>query len=179
VSGVGVPQISAVADAAKVCTNHDVPVIADGGIRFSGDITKALAAGANSVMIGSMFAGFNESPGDIIYHNGRAYKAYRGMGSLGAMAKGSSERYRQAGSEKGKKFVPEGVEGRVPYKGELSEYVQQLIGGLRAGMGYCGALTIKDLQQATFIRISSASVSESHPHGISITKEAPNYSPGV
>lgn len=179
VSGVGVPQISAVADVAKVCDNHDVPVIADGGIRFSGDITKALAAGANSVMIGSMFAGFNESPGDIIYHNGRAYKAYRGMGSLGAMAKGSSERYRQAGSEKGKKFVPEGVEGRVPYKGELSEYVQQLIGGLRAGMGYCGALTIKDLQQATFIRISSASVSESHPHGISITKEAPNYSPGV
>ena len=179
VSGVGVPQISAVADAAQVGRKMGVPIIADGGVRFSGDITKALAAGASSVMVGSMFAGFNESPGDIIHHNGRAYKAYRGMGSLGAMAKGSSERYRQAGAEQGKKLVPEGVEGRVPYKGGLSDYVQQLIGGLRAGMGYCGSLTINQLQHATFIRISPASVSESHPHGISITKEAPNYSRGV
>ena len=179
VSGVGVPQISAIMDVAEVCDEHDVPLIADGGIRFSGDITKALAAGADSVMIGSMFAGFNESPGEVIHHNGRAYKTYRGMGSLGAMAEGSSERYRQAGPEKGKKLVPEGVEGRVPYKGELSEFVGQLVGGLQAGMGYCGAGTLMKLKAAEFIKISPASMSESHPHGINITKEAPNYSPGA
>ncbi|MDB4490192.1 IMP dehydrogenase [bacterium] len=179
VSGVGVPQITAIMDVADVCDEHEVPLIADGGIRFSGDITKALAAGADSVMIGSMFAGFNESPGEVIHHNGRAYKAYRGMGSLGAMAKGSSERYRQAGADKGKKLVPEGVEGRVPYKGELNQFVGQLVGGLQAGMGYCGAETLMKLKTAEFIKISSASMNESHPHGINITKEAPNYSPGV
>jgi IMP dehydrogenase len=179
VSGVGVPQITAIVDVADVCDEHDVPLIADGGIRFSGDITKALAAGADSVMIGSMFAGFNESPGEVIHHNGRAYKSYRGMGSLGAMAKGSSERYRQAGAAKGRKLVPEGVEGRVPYKGDLSQFVGQLVGGLQAGMGYCGAETLLKLKTAEFIKISPASMNESHPHDINITKEAPNYSPGV
>lgn len=177
VSGVGVPQVTAIANAASVCEPAGVPVIADGGIRYSGDITKALAAGAHCVMIGGLFAGLAESPGQIILYQGRTFKAYRGMGSLGAMAKGSSERYRQ-GSPSGGKFVPEGVEGRVPFKGALADFVYQLVGGLRAGMGYCGTRTIEELRRdAQFIQVSAASVRESHPHDIAITQEAPNYSP--
>ena len=177
VSGIGVPQVTAIANAASVCEEAGVPVIADGGIRFSGDITKALAAGAYCVMIGGLFAGLAESPGQTILYQGRTFKAYRGMGSLGAMAKGSSERYRQ-GSSSGGKFVPEGVEGRVPFRGSLGEFVFQLVGGLRAGMGYCGTRTIEELRRdAQFIQVSAASVRESHPHDIAITQEAPNYSP--
>jgi IMP dehydrogenase len=179
ISGVGVPQITAIYHAAKVAADAGVPVIADGGIRFSGDITKAIAAGAHCVMIGGLFAGLAESPGKVILYQGRTFKAYRGMGSLGAMVKGSSERYRQASerTESGK-LVPEGVEGRVPFKGPLSEYVYQLVGGLRAGMGYCGARTIEQLRtEARFIKVSAASVRESHPHDIAITQESPNYSP--
>ncbi len=176
VSGIGVPQISAVYEAAKVADKNDIPIIADGGIRYSGDITKAIAAGASCAMIGGLFAGLTESPGDLILYHGRSFKVYRGMGSLGAMAKGSSERYRQSGSGTGK-FVPEGVEGRVPFKGALSDFVYQLVGGLRAGMGYCGTATIEELRKdARFIQVSSASVRESHPHDIAITQEAPNYS---
>ena len=176
VSGIGVPQISAVYEAAKVADEHDIPVIADGGIRYSGDITKAIAAGASCVMIGGLFAGLTESPGDMILYHGRSFKVYRGMGSIGAMAKGSSERYRQSASGTGK-FVPEGVEGRVPFKGALSDFVYQLVGGLRAGMGYCGTSTIEELRtDARFIQVSPASVRESHPHDIAITQEAPNYS---
>jgi len=185
VSGVGVPQMSAIANVAKGLAGTGVPLIADGGIRYSGDITKALAGGAYAVMIGGLFAGLAESPGDTIIYRGRSFKTYRGMGSIGAMAKGSHERYRQEpgprGSEAkaapGQKLVPEGVEGRVPYKGPLSEYVFQLVGGLRAGMGYCGARTIEDLRtRARFIQVTGASVQESHPHDIVITQEAPNYS---
>ncbi len=176
VSGIGVPQISAVHGAAKVADEHDIPVIADGGIRYSGDITKAIAAGASCVMIGGLFAGLTESPGDMILFHGRSFKVYRGMGSIGAMAKGSSERYRQSASGTGK-FVPEGVEGRVPFKGALSDFVYQLVGGLRAGMGYCGTRTIEELRRdARFIQVSPASVRESHPHDIAITQESPNYS---
>jgi IMP dehydrogenase len=154
-------------------------VIADGGIRFSGDITKAIAAGANAVMIGGLFAGLEESPGRTILYQGRTFKVYRGMGSLGAMVKGSSERYRQGDVDADNgKLVPEGVEGRVPFKGPLSDFVYQLVGGLRAGMGYCGTPTIDDLRKdAQFIQVSAASVRESHPHDIAITQEAPNYSP--
>ena len=178
VSGVGVPQITAIHNAATAAQEFGVPIIADGGIRFSGDITKSLAAGANAVMIGGLFAGLAESPGQIILYQGRTFKTYRGMGSLGAMAKGSSERYRQPGAEGGRKFVPEGVEGRVPFKGALSDFVYQLIGGLRAGMGYCGTRTIEELRtDARFIQVSAASVRESHPHDIAITQESPNYSP--
>jgi IMP dehydrogenase len=173
VSGVGVPQVTAISNAAK---GVGVPVIADGGIRYSGDITKAIAAGANSVMIGGLFAGVAESPGQTILYKGRSFKAYRGMGSLGAMASGSGDRYNQAG-EPNSKLVPEGVEGRVPYKGPLGPFVQQMVGGLRAGMGYCGARTIEELRTRTrFIQVSAASVQESHPHDIFITQEAPNYS---
>jgi IMP dehydrogenase len=173
VSGVGVPQVTAIANAAK---GVGVPVIADGGVRYSGDITKAIAAGANSVMIGGLFAGVAESPGQTILYKGRSFKAYRGMGSLGAMASGSGERYNQGG-EPNSKLVPEGVEGRVPYKGLLGPFVQQMVGGLRAGMGYCGARTIEELRTRTrFIQVSAASVQESHPHDIFITQEAPNYS---
>ena len=176
VSGIGVPQVSAVYEAACVADEHDIPVIADGGIRYSGDVTKAIAAGASCVMIGGLFAGLAESPGDMILYQGRSFKVYRGMGSLGAMVKGSSERYRQASSGPGK-FVPEGVEGRVPFKGALSDFVYQLVGGLRAGMGYCGTQTIEQLRKdANFIQVSPASVRESHPHDIAITQEAPNYS---
>jgi IMP dehydrogenase len=188
VSGVGVPQITAIHQAAKAAAGR-VPIIADGGIRYSGDITKALAAGAHSVMIGGLFAGLAESPGETIIYRGRSFKTYRGMGSLGAMAKGSHERYRQeagaarhsAAKEDGnvatQKLVPEGVEGRVPYKGPLADYVFQLVGGLRAGMGYCGARTIDELRtKARFIQVTGASVQESHPHDIVITQEAPNYS---
>jgi IMP dehydrogenase len=177
VSGVGVPQITAIARAAKALEGSGVPVIADGGIRYSGDITKALAAGANVVMLGGLFAGLEESPGEVIIHQGRTFKKYRGMGSIGAMVHGSSERYRQGREVVPEKLVPEGVEGRVAYKGQLGPFVYQLVGGLRAGMGYCGAQTIDDLQKkARFIRISQASGKENHPHDIVVTQEAPNYS---
>ena len=175
VSGIGVPQITAIYEATKVADKHNIPVIADGGIRYSGDVTKAIAAGASCVMIGGLFAGLAESPGETILYQGRTFKVYRGMGSMGAMAKGSSERYRQSGGPG--KLVPEGVEGRVPFKGALSDFVYQLVGGLRAGMGYCGTQTIDQLRtDARFIQVSAASVRESHPHDIAITQEAPNYS---
>ncbi|MBA7485943.1 Inosine-5'-monophosphate dehydrogenase [subsurface metagenome] len=177
ISGVGVPQISAIINCSKVADKHNIPVIADGGIRQSGDITKAIAAGASSVMIGSLFAGLKESPGQLVIYKGRQFKEYRGMGSLGAMVKGSAERYGQKKTTETSKLVPEGVEGRVPYRGNLSDFVYQLVGGLRAGMGYCGARSIEQLRKdSRFTRISAASVSESHPHDIQITKEAPNYS---
>ncbi|MCL4112869.1 UNVERIFIED_CONTAM: hypothetical protein GTU68_024991 [Idotea baltica] len=179
ISGIGVPQLTAIASAAKALAGTGVPVIADGGIRFSGDITKAIAAGASTVMIGGLLAGVDESPGEMILYQGRSFKRYRGMGSLGAMVKGSSERYRQ-GKTDGKdnsKLVPEGVEGRVPYKGALQPLVYQLMGGLRSGMGYVGVGTIQDLRtKSRFIQISAASVRENHPHDIAITQEAPNYS---
>ncbi len=177
ISGVGVPQITAVYEAAQAIKGTDTTLIADGGIRYSGDITKAIAAGANAVMIGGLLAGLDESPGDRVLYQGRTYKSYRGMGSLGAMVHGSSERYRQPGQENNKgKLVPEGVEGRVPYKGSLSPFLYQLVGGLRAGMGYCGAKTIDELRtEARFIQITAASVRENHPHDIAITQEAPNY----
>lgn len=179
ISGVGVPQVSAIMDAVAEAEKDGKPVIADGGIRFSGDITKALAAGAQTVMIGSLFAGLKESPGKMILYQGRTFKSYRGMGSMGAMVKGSSDRYRQKGTEAGK-LVPEGVEGRVPFKGPLSEYVYQLVGGLRAGMGYIGTRTIQELgRDARFTQVSAATVRENHPHDIAITQEAPNYSPDV
>jgi len=179
ISGVGVPQLTAVTNALQGVGNSGVPIIADGGIRFSGDITKALAAGASTVMLGGLLAGMDESPGELILYQGRTFKRYRGMGSLGAMVKGSSERYRQGGKDSGKdggkKLVPEGVEGRVPHKGPLNSFLYQLMGGLRAGMGYLGARTIPELRNARFIQISAASVRENHPHDISITQEAPNY----
>jgi IMP dehydrogenase len=178
ISGVGVPQISAVWEAAQEAAAADVPVIADGGIRYSGDMTKAIAAGAHCCMIGGLLAGVAESPGQTVLYQGRTFKSYRGMGSLGAMVKGSSERYRQKATGRGSdKLVPEGVEGRVPFKGPLSTFVYQLVGGLRAGMGYCGTPTIEDLRRdARFIQVSAASVREGHPHDIVITQEAPNYS---
>ncbi len=179
ISGVGVPQITAIYRAARAAEKAGVSIIADGGIRYSGDITKAIAAGAHAVMIGGLFAGLAESPGQLILYQGRTFKAYRGMGSLGAMVHGSGERYRQ-GPQPGEtgKLVPEGVEGRVPFKGALSDFVYQLVGGLRAGMGYCGARTIEELRkEARFIQVSPASVRESHPHDVTITQEAPNYSP--
>ena len=177
ISGVGVPQVSAIMNCAEVAQKHNIPVIADGGIRQSGDIAKAIAAGASSVMIGSLFAGLKESPGQLVIYKGRQFKEYRGMGSLGAMVKGSAERYGQSSSTEARKLVPEGVEGRVPYRGTLGDFVYQLVGGLRAGMGYCGARNIEELRKnSRFVRISAASVSESHPHDIQITKEAPNYS---
>lgn len=176
ISGVGVPQISAIMDCALVADKYNIPVIADGGIKQSGDITKAIAAGASSVMLGALFAGLKESPGQLVIYKGRQFKEYRGMGSLGAMVKGSAERYGQKSSVAKEKLVPEGVEGRVPYRGMLSDFVYQLVGGLRAGMGYCGTPTIEELRKnGKFVRVSSASVSESHPHDIQITKEAPNY----
>jgi len=177
ISGVGVPQVSAIMNCAEVAQKHNIPVIADGGIRQSGDIAKAIAAGASSVMIGSLFAGLKESPGQLVIYKGRQFKEYRGMGSLGAMVKGSAERYGQSSSTEASKLVPEGVEGRVPYRGTLGDFVYQLVGGLRAGMGYCGARNIEELRKTSrFVRISAASVNESHPHDIQITKEAPNYS---
>ncbi|MCL2347419.1 MAG: IMP dehydrogenase [Planctomycetaceae bacterium] len=178
VSGVGVPQITAVHRAATVAKDTDVSIIADGGIRYSGDITKAIAAGAHVVMLGGLLAGLDESPGDLILYQGRTFKAYRGMGSMGAMVKGSSERYRHGKNAHPDKLVPEGVEGRVHYRGPLGAYVYQLIGGLRAGMGYCGTQSVDELRaKARFIRVSAAGVREGHPHDISITQEAPNYSP--
>lgn len=175
VAGVGVPQITAIFNACSVADDAGVPVISDGGIRHSGDITKAIAAGASVVMLGSLFAGLDESPGELVIHKGRRYKTYRGMGSEGAMMAGSADRYGQEGTAK--KLVPEGVEGMVPYRGPLSDYVYQLAGGLRAGMGYCGAPDIDTLRrEAQFSRISGASLAESHPHDIAITRESPNYS---
>ncbi len=174
VAGIGVPQITAIYDAACVAAQYDIPVIADGGIKYSGDLVKAIAAGADAIMIGSLFAGCEESPGDSEIYQGRRFKVYRGMGSIAAMEKGSKDRYFQEGSTK---LVPEGVEGRVPYKGPLSDTVYQLIGGLRSGMGYCGCETVPMLQQnGQFVRITGAGLRESHPHDINITKEAPNYS---
>jgi IMP dehydrogenase len=191
VTGVGVPQITAIAEATRALRDSGVPIIADGGIKYSGDVVKALAAGASAVMIGSMFAGTDESPGELILYQGRTFKSYRGMGSLGAMAQGSSERYFQnsdgdsstAGSpvlgedsNRLGKLVPEGIEGRVPYRGSVAMIVHQMVGGLKSGMGYCGCPTIADLQQkAKFVRISSAGLRESHVHDVMITREAPNY----
>lgn len=175
IAGVGVPQLTAIMEVAEAVKGK-LPIIADGGIRFTGDIVKALAAGASTVMMGGMFAGVEESPGETIIYEGRKFKAYRGMGSLEAMQKGSKDRYFQDAEDDIKKLVPEGISGRVPYKGHLAEVMYQLIGGLRAGMGYCGAKDIKTLQQAKFIRITSAGVKESHPHDVVITREAPNYS---
>jgi IMP dehydrogenase len=173
VSGAGVPQITAIAEAARAARKAGVPLISDGGIKFSGDITKALAAGADTVMIGSLFAGTDESPGEMILYQGRTFKSYRGMGSLGAMVQGSSDRYAQ---DPNAKLVPEGIEGRVPYKGPMAELVYQLVGGLKSGMGYCGCRTIAELQEkARFLRITSAGLKESHVHDVIITKEAPNY----
>lgn len=176
ISGVGVPQISAIMNAVSIADPQGVPVIADGGIRHSGDITKAIAAGASCCMMGSLFAGLDESPGETVIHGGRRYKTYRGMGSLGAMVQGSKDRYGQSAVQSSSKLVPEGVEGRVPYRGSLSDFVYQLVGGLRAGMGYCGTASIDQLRKnARFCRISAASMAESHPHDITITKESPNY----
>jgi len=178
ISGVGVPQITAIMEAAEAAKASGTTIIADGGIRYSGDVTKAIAAGAHAVMIGGLLAGVAESPGQQILYQGRTFKVYRGMGSLGAMVKGSSERYRQGKADRGPdKLVPEGVEGRVPFKGPLSTFIYQLVGGLRAGMGYCGAKDIEHLrQEARFIQVTAASVRESHPHDIAITQESPNYS---
>ncbi|MBU1356590.1 MAG: IMP dehydrogenase [Candidatus Edwardsbacteria bacterium] len=176
IAGVGVPQLTAVMEAKSVALKHKIPIIADGGIKYSGDIVKALAAGADCIMIGNIFAGTEESPGETILLQGRSYKVYRGMGSLGAMRKGSADRYFQEKNTEEKKFVPEGIEGRIPYKGPLADTVYQLIGGLKSGMGYCGAANLKALQQkATFVRITNAGLKESHVHDVVITKEAPNY----
>lgn len=176
VAGIGVPQLSAVMDCAEVCRKAGVPFIADGGIKYSGDLVKALAAGASSVMIGSLFAGTDESPGETVLYQGRTYKVYRGMGSLGAMKLGSKDRYGQGAVDEIQKLVPEGIEGQVPYRGSLSSNIYQLIGGLRAGMGYIGAKSLDELREkAQFIQISSASLKESHPHDVMVTKEAPNY----
>lgn len=176
VAGAGVPQLTAIMEAASVLKEKNIPIIADGGIRYTGDMVKALAAGANCIMMGSIFAGTEESPGETIIYEGRKFKEYRGMGSLGAMATGSSDRYFQDVEDDVKKFVPEGIEGRVAYKGFLKEVVYQYTGGLRAGMGYCGAKDIAELQKAAFVKITNAGMKESHAHDIEITKEAPNYS---
>jgi IMP dehydrogenase len=175
VTGTGVPQATAIMNCYEACAKHDIPLIADGGIKYSGDVTKAIACGADSVMIGSLFAGTKESPGEIVLYEGRSYKLYRGMGSIEAMRKGSRDRYFQD-SEEVKKLVPEGIEGRVPYKGELAETVYQLVGGLRSGMGVCGTSTIQELKdKGQFVQITNAGLFESHPHDVTITKEAPNY----
>ena len=174
IAGIGVPQITAVYDCALMASKYGVPIIADGGVKYSGDIAKAIAAGASTVMIGNLFAGTEESPGDTIIYQGRSYKVYRGMGSLGAMADGSKDRYFQENADK---LVPEGIEGRIPFKGALSETVFQLIGGLRASMGYCGVRNIEEMKTKTrFVRITGAGLKESHPHDVVITNEAPNYS---
>jgi IMP dehydrogenase len=176
IAGIGMPQLSAIFDVTHALKGKHIPVIADGGIRYSGDITKALAAGANSIMAGSLFAGVDESPGETIIYNGRKYKSYRGMGSIDAMQQGSGDRYFQDPDEDIRKLVPEGIVARVPFKGLLSEVVYQLIGGLRAGMGYCGAKNIEKLWEAKFVRITNSGLFESHPHDVTITREAPNYS---
>ena len=176
VAGAGVPQITAIADCASVASRRGIPVIADGGVRYSGDVSKAIAAGADVVMIGGILAGTEESPGEVILYQGRSYKVYRGMGSLGAMERGGKDRYFQEGETNAKKLVPEGIEGRVPYKGTLSAVIYQLVGGLRAGMGYCGCRTIPELKEKTkFLRVTNAGVRESHVHDVVVTKEAPNY----
>jgi IMP dehydrogenase len=177
IAGVGVPQLTAVMEAARALEGTGIPLIADGGVRFSGDVTKALAGGAQCVMIGSLLAGTEEAPGEVILYEGRKFKSYRGMGSIEAMEEGSKDRYFQDAEDDVKKLVPEGISARVPFKGLVSEVLYQLVGGLRAGMGYCGASTIEDLRKARFVRITSAGVRESHPHDVQITREAPNYSP--
>ena len=176
IAGVGVPQLSAILEVSKALKGKNIPVIADGGIRFTGDVVKAIAAGASCVMAGSLFAGVEESPGETIIFEGRKFKSYRGMGSIEAMQSGSKDRYFQDVEDDIKKLVPEGISGRVPYKGTLGEITYQMMGGLRAGMGYCGAANIRELQKARFIRITSAGITESHPHGVYISREAPNYS---
>jgi IMP dehydrogenase len=176
IAGVGVPQLSAIYDVAEALKNYGVPVIADGGIRYSGDIVKALAAGGSTVMIGSLLAGVEESPGETIIYQGRKFKTYRGMGSVEAMQEGSKDRYFQEVEDDVKKLVPEGISGRVPFKGSLNEVLYQMVGGIRAGMGYCGAKNITDMHHAQFVRITASGVSENHPHDITITSEAPNYS---
>jgi IMP dehydrogenase len=175
VAGIGVPQITAISDCARVCDRRGIPVIADGGVKYSGDVAKAIAAGASSVMVGSLFAGTDEAPGEIVLYQGRSYKQYRGMGSIGAMKRGSKDRYGQGGTAD-EKLVPEGIEGRVPHRGSLSSILHQLIGGLQSGMGYTGCRTISELQtKARFIRITSQGLRESHVHDVMITEEAPNY----
>ena len=176
VAGAGVPQLTAIMEAARALKGKNIPIIADGGIRYTGDMVKALAAGANCVMMGSIFAGTEESPGETIIYEGRKFKGYRGMGSIGAMSQGSGDRYFQENESDSTKFVPEGIEGRVAYKGNLHEIVYQFVGGLKAGMGYCGAKTVKDLQNATFVQITNAGMRESHAHDVEVTREAPNYS---
>ena len=176
VSGVGVPQISAILDVVRATSGHGVPIVSDGGVKYSGDVVKAIAAGADTVMLGSMFAGTEEAPGEKILFEGRVYKTYRGMGSLTAMQDGSKDRYFQESVSDPDKLVPEGIEGRVPFKGALADIFYQIVGGLRSGMGYCGAASIADLQrQARFVRITGAGLRESHPHDVHVTKEAPNY----
>ena len=176
IAGVGVPQLNAVYDVASALKGTGVPVIADGGIRYTGDVVKAIAAGADCVMAGSMFAGVEESPGETVIFNGRKFKTYRGMGSLEAMQQGSKDRYFQDAEDDIKKLVPEGIAARVPYKGQLAEVIYQIVGGLRAGMGYCGAKNIDALKGAKFVRITASGMQESHPHDVTITREAPNYS---
>jgi IMP dehydrogenase len=176
VAGAGVPQLTAIMEAAKALKGKNIPIIADGGIRYTGDMVKALAAGANCVMMGSIFAGTEESPGETIIYEGRKFKGYRGMGSIGAMSQGSGDRYFQENESDSKKYVPEGIEGRVAYKGNLHEIVYQFVGGLKAGMGYCGSKTVKDLQNAKFVQITNAGMRESHTHDVEVTREAPNYS---
>jgi IMP dehydrogenase len=176
VAGAGVPQLTAIMEAARALKGKNIPIIADGGIRYTGDMVKAIAAGANCVMMGSIFAGTEESPGETIIYEGRKFKGYRGMGSIGAMSQGSGDRYFQENESDSKKYVPEGIEGRVAYKGNLHEIVYQFVGGLKAGMGYCGAKTVKDLQNATFVQITNAGMRESHTHDVEVTREAPNYS---
>jgi IMP dehydrogenase len=176
VAGVGVPQISAIAECAQVAAKHDIPVVADGGVKYSGDVVKAIAAGADCIMIGSLLAGTDEAPGETVLYQGRTYKSYRGMGSLGAMRRGSKDRYAQADIEDLEKLVPEGIEGRVPYRGPAGGVIYQLVGGLRAGMGYTGCRTIDELRtRARFIRQSAQGLRESHVHDVVVTQEAPNY----
>ena len=180
VAGIGMPQVTAVWECARVAARHDVPLISDGGVQFSGDIAKAIAAGADSVMVGSLLAGTDESPGEVVFHQGEQFKEYRGMGSLGAMReRHASDRYFQSDVREVGKLVPEGIEGRVAYKGPLRQVVHQLVGGLRQAMGYCGAATVEELKQARFVRVTAAGLRESHPHDVSVTREAPNYGPGA
>ena len=179
-AGVGVPQLTAILESVEEANKHDIPVVADGGIKYSGDLAKAIAAGASSVMVGSLLAGTEESPGEVYLHQGRSYKSYRGMGSVGAMARGSADRYFQAEVRDTLKLVPEGIEGQVPYKGPLSSVLHQLAGGLRAAMGYVGGKTISEFQEkARFVRISGAGYRESHAHDVTITRESPNYPSNV
>ncbi|HCK32306.1 MAG TPA: IMP dehydrogenase, partial [Rhodospirillaceae bacterium] len=175
VAGVGVPQLTAIMNVAEECARSGVPVIADGGIRYSGDLAKAIAAGADVAMLGSAFAGTDEAPGEVVFYQGRSYKTYRGMGSVGAMMRGSADRYFQAGTSSSQKLVPEGVEGRVPYKGPMANVLHQMVGGLRAAMGYTGSKTIADMKKAEFNKITGAGIKESHVHDVTITKEPPNY----